>query len=633
MTETPPWLGENFTHPVPKRQIGDVVLAVNLALSALLVVQQFGAVSLPGSIHPPDREGLVSLARIVNLPISYFFLIFLAGVACRWLMARNVGISTLFRWTIRFAAAASASYLVMMLREEFHCPYTGALLALNLVFWLVAELAQPALHQSLAALVTMLAGSAVASSFLYLAVAEANREIPGQEQVSPQQVAAHPDKSPEQRHAGDEDQNGVPSEARAPDAIAHDTDSASTKRVPFQRGAREATVQVLAFYDYESPSTVTVDERIQAIVDKYQEIVSLTVMHYPLCRDCNFSVKETKHPHACTAAQAAEAAGILGGPDLFWKVHRWLCQQRGKVTEQLIAENAPLLGITDTDRFLATMKSAEVLTAILSDTVDGQTRGVSTSPTLFINNERLVGPNPELEILRAVALASGLNEETGGPIAATTAPIETAFADGFPRDVQLAAILATLRVSNSTNAMTGSGVIVAAKKPFVYAITAQHIVGSARSLKVQTFSEDSYPKASEEFVATVLATSATADLALIRYVSASVSPRPLPIAGERTYVNNSFLAFSAGCSDASPPTCVSDNVTRRLQVRREDRTIATMWETQNGSTVGRSGGPLLDERGSIVGIASGVSEGKGYYTHLSAIHRFVSVNGLKVGQN
>ena len=37
---------------------------------------------------------------------------------------------------------------------------------------------------------------------------------------------------------------------------------------------------------------------------------------------------------------------------------------------------------------------------------------------------------------------------------------------------------------------------------------------------------------------------------------------------------------------------------------------------------------MVDRRGYVLGIGSGVSDGKGFYCHTADIHRFLKENGL-----
>ena len=58
-------------------------------------------------------------------------------------------------------------------------------------------------------------------------------------------------------------------------------------------------------------------------------------------------------------------------------------------------------------------------------------------------------------------------------------------------------------------------------------------------------------------------------------------------------------------------------------------TAVRVWETSQPPAQGRSGGPLLDRQGQLLGIGSGSSGGKGYFSHLDEIERFLKRNGLQ----
>jgi hypothetical protein len=68
---------------------------------------------------------------------------------------------------------------------------------------------------------------------------------------------------------------------------------------------------------------------------------------------------------------------------------------------------------------------------------------------------------------------------------------------------------------------------------------------------------------------------------------------------------------------------------KRLVRHRSDGAAEWLWEVDRMPEKGVSGGPLLDDRGYLIGIAGGVSDGRGYYCHAAGIHRFLKVNGLK----
>jgi hypothetical protein len=77
------------------------------------------------------------------------------------------------------------------------------------------------------------------------------------------------------------------------------------------------------------------------------------------------------------------------------------------------------------------------------------------------------------------------------------------------------------------------------------------------------------------------------------------------------------------------PSVLDETVNRKASVRRsEDRAAVWCWETKRKQEVGRSGGPLLDGDGRVIGLASGHDGKHGYYVHAEEIHRLLKRNGL-----
>lgn len=200
----------------------------------------------------------------------------------------------------------------------------------------------------------------------------------------------------------------------------------------------------------------------------------------------------------------------------------------------------------------------------------------------------------------------------------------------FPRAVQLAAIRATVMIHCDKHG-EGSGVLLWSRGPSVYVLTAAHVVEPGHRLEVYTFAENTYPRpANLIFGAEIVARSLTDDLALLRLPTRDMMPDAVRVGPpDLALPENGFLALTAGCDKGAAPTCQVDEVIGVRRVRKEPRSgVTTVWEIRRRPVVGRSGGPLLDQHSRLLGICSGTTDEKGYYSHLDTIRGFLRANGM-----
>jgi V8-like Glu-specific endopeptidase len=199
--------------------------------------------------------------------------------------------------------------------------------------------------------------------------------------------------------------------------------------------------------------------------------------------------------------------------------------------------------------------------------------------------------------------------------------------EDVPKPLKDRALAATVRIINHTRRTEGSGVLIGRKDQSTYILTAGHLLERGDRLEISTFSVSSYPEAERVYkkVEVVALTKDMRDLALLR-LSGDDAPRrnltlcPLPLLPKE----KEFDALSVGCGFAAAPICVLEKVKGAKQVHRDEKMKpALFWETADEQTPGRSGGPLLDRRGRVIGIASGANDGKGYYSHAEEIYRWL----------
>jgi S1-C subfamily serine protease len=202
--------------------------------------------------------------------------------------------------------------------------------------------------------------------------------------------------------------------------------------------------------------------------------------------------------------------------------------------------------------------------------------------------------------------------------------------EDFPADLQAACLQATVKVVNVTPNKEGSGVIVKQQDQLVYVLTANHVVEKADKIEVHVFSAKSYPKAAAVYDgARVYAQAREADLAVLVFATRDTLPGVARLCpAKQVPTGTDFPGLTVGCGGGKAPTCAAETVKGKKVIRRPGEGDTTTWELAAAPAGGRSGGPLFDKRGLVIGIASGIGDGKGYYVHPDEILRFLKRNDL-----
>lgn len=201
----------------------------------------------------------------------------------------------------------------------------------------------------------------------------------------------------------------------------------------------------------------------------------------------------------------------------------------------------------------------------------------------------------------------------------------------FSKEVQTTVLTATVRIVTGAQGGEGSGVVVKTQGPFVYVLTAKHVVDQAKQLEIHLFNETAYPKPAEVVKEVkVIAQSKDTDLALLRCRPAGAAAGTLRICTpQQLPKKQEFAALTAGCSLAQAPTPGFAAVLAARTVRKPDGSTARVWETDGAVAKGRSGGPLVDAQGLLLGVCSGTSGGKSYYCRPEEIHDFLRQHAFR----
>jgi S1-C subfamily serine protease len=194
-----------------------------------------------------------------------------------------------------------------------------------------------------------------------------------------------------------------------------------------------------------------------------------------------------------------------------------------------------------------------------------------------------------------------------------------------PDAVEKDALSATIRVSTGTT--EGSGVVISRVGVVSYALTAAHVVQGRDKVSVFPLTEAPGMPALETDVVTRTSI-AGADLAVLRIQDPAGRVRKAIEVAEKTRTAP-FAAFSIGLPGTDRRTIRSETAVSAPNVKKENET-ARFWKCSDVSTEGRSGGPLVDASGKLIGICSGSDEKSGYYTHMDGILEIVRSSGLTI---
>jgi Trypsin-like peptidase domain len=189
----------------------------------------------------------------------------------------------------------------------------------------------------------------------------------------------------------------------------------------------------------------------------------------------------------------------------------------------------------------------------------------------------------------------------------------------IPEEVRTRSKAATVKVTSEEDQQFGSGFVISQNNSHTYLLTAYHVVPTANKVKVRV-------QGGKIFSAEVLARASENDLAVLRIAGTKDLPSPLRLAASGAKPKN---LVSLGWEKSDAPTCLEESLKGKVPLKKPGETNPVLcWETERKPAAGRSGGPLMDETGLVLGLASGHDGKTGYYIHIDEIQAFLRHNGL-----
>jgi S1-C subfamily serine protease len=198
-----------------------------------------------------------------------------------------------------------------------------------------------------------------------------------------------------------------------------------------------------------------------------------------------------------------------------------------------------------------------------------------------------------------------------------------------PEAVRNSGIPATVRISDPANGSVGSGAVVGVREGFVYILTSSHLFGRDAKPTVETFAAKRPVKAdSTHPECELVCRTADSDLAIVRLPADKREWKKVQLAPTLSEDSRLDTGWAVGCDDGREPRTTVVTLTGKKLVRRAGKSSAFFWQAKGEAVPGRSGGPLLDQYGRLIGVCSGTQESRSYYTHLEEIRTFLRDNDM-----
>jgi protein-disulfide isomerase len=141
------------------------------------------------------------------------------------------------------------------------------------------------------------------------------------------------------------------------------------------QGPPTAAVTLVEYGDFECPHCRHAHEILPEVQEHFGDRLRLVFRNFPLAQ---------MHPHAETAAEAAEAAGAQGK---FWEMHDLLFEHQDALDEESLLRYARKLKL-DLERFERELRDGVHAARVRENFSSGVRSGVNGTPTFFLNGVR-----------------------------------------------------------------------------------------------------------------------------------------------------------------------------------------------------------------------------------------------------
>lgn len=152
---------------------------------------------------------------------------------------------------------------------------------------------------------------------------------------------------------------------------------------------RAPRLQLLLYGDYSCPLTAKHDTAIREAIGEIPEDVAYIYRHYP---------------QGAPGRRAAECAVAAAWQNRFWSMHAWLLANQSRLDDASLVEHAVTLRL-DVARFLRDLAGPMPREKVQTDSRNALAAGVSRTPGIFIQGQRLKSDLTVEHLLAQLGLA------------------------------------------------------------------------------------------------------------------------------------------------------------------------------------------------------------------------------------
>lgn len=159
------------------------------------------------------------------------------------------------------------------------------------------------------------------------------------------------------------------------------------------KGSKDSKIILIEYSDFQCPACATYAPMVKQLSQEFGDKILFVYRHFPL----------PQHKNAEPAARAAEAAGKQGK---FWEMHDIIFENQKiwsdqKDAESIFVKYAESLFI-DISKFKADFDSKETKNKVESDYQSGIRASVNSTPTFFLNGQKIQNPRSYEEFKNTV---------------------------------------------------------------------------------------------------------------------------------------------------------------------------------------------------------------------------------------